>query len=96
MAQTKGKSQIKKSLKSKAIKIPTMMYVGPTLRGNIMLMEFTVYRGGYCSRIKGILETHPELKKMFIPITKVAAVREEMKKTKSTFRADYNALKKLK
>ncbi len=61
-----------------ALTEPTRVYVGPSVQ-RLGLSQYAIFQGGIPGHLKQEQERHPALASLFVPVSRLARAREELK-----------------
>lgn len=61
-----------------ALSEPVRVYVGPSVQ-RLGLSQYAIFNGGIPGHLKQELERHPALASLFVPVSRLARAREELK-----------------
>ena len=74
----KGKAQAEPEPEVGRSNTVTLVYVGPNLGRPLYLKQYQTWRGGLPGHVAEACAAQPELKRLFVPVTELAAARNEL------------------
>lgn len=88
--ETSTKPKQQKNMKKEATPV---IYVGPNLAGG-RLSSFTVFREGVPAHLKDLIEKHPEIQSLIVPLSKMQKAQTNSSKSGTLEHKAYKKLQK--
>lgn len=91
-ATEKAETKAAKAAPAKAMPPVTYVYVGPARPFGVPLMPHAILRGEPAAVIPSlgpVIQDHPALRRMFVPVTRLAQARQELANTGSGLAITY-------
>lgn len=78
IAQEPVQETLREPAAQEALTEPTRVYVGPSVQ-RLGLSQYAIFQGGIPRHLKQEQERHPALASLFVPVSRLARAREDLK-----------------